>query len=603
MKYLFSLLLLCAVTIVHAQSIINIAGINPEIEAKLLEGDVPSYFEKSGSLKHLNIKVKANNVMDSRNSSYFASYPILKGADGHYAVNAQVEAKTTSRVDLTKDIELIVSIQTIYGNSIWTKVTRTPETISDPIVLDQYTAKAGFQYDPEANLKVSFSGRPLDVEYRKKIEENGDSYKKRTKDHFHFQLKNVGDTKWKIDVWGPFGSVNGGLSMKGSIKNPTEKLDLTKNVIVRGEVKTEKGLILWGEEELTPSQLNKTIYATHYTGTDAVANASDPSTPVEPVTPVTPEPTVESVVTTPVVEEAPVIIGATDLTTKTAEAKCIKPSETNTSVLLNGSTVCVSNAKLTSTGGFSTAKLEYDCNFEIAGTIFPIAGGKQIKYHGTGAYLRRGTLRSDVTVNTKIGTIVLKENSVVVFNKLGVQDGVLSADAEIDVNGTKIMAKANNDGKHDIFFDKYGKIKGLYNANNIVWNTGKEIKIAANSRINFKAGKIYTINLSQPTTLNFEGKEYSVSAANNSKTADIFLLTDKVSSFTSGEGNSVDIQDQNIAIKPNTVVRISNGTTINKFLVASPVTVTVYKGKKEKVVEVKTGKRIVIKEGKIVKAG
>lgn len=119
--------------------------------------------------------------------------------------------------------------------------------------------------------------------------------------------------------------------------------------------------------------------------------------------------------------------------------------------------------------------------------------------------------------------------------------------------------------------------------------------------MSFRAGKINGVQLSQPTTLSFNGKDYTV-AAGSGKSSDIVLLTDKIVSFNSGSGNSMELQGQTIAFKPGTLVRVSNGETIDKFFVAEPVTVTVYK-KKEKVVDVKPGKKIVLKDGKIVKAG
>ena len=340
------LILIFSISVLGQTHELKIDGIAADVENSLLKGDMISYYGNygtNGKYQHKNLKVKINNVGDYKTESFFKSVDLKADETGHYNLKEVVEIKGSSRVDITKDIEITVYLKTIYGNAIWAKETRTPSTITEPILLNQYTEKEGKDYPPKNELTVDFTSKPNDDAIKKRIEENGDSYKKRKKENYHFFLKNVGDKDWVLDVLAPFGSITSGMGMKANIKNP-DKLDMSNNVIVRAEITTEKGNLLWSEVEFEPRMICRPTPSMNY----VVAGETQPSNNLGTVN--TPDDKANSDVETntddnkgdteekevkivPEVKPVPTIVhtGATDLTTHTLEAKC---NNTDTTHLL-----------------------------------------------------------------------------------------------------------------------------------------------------------------------------------------------------------------------------------------------------------------------------
>ncbi|MCH2223469.1 MAG: hypothetical protein MK066_01775 [Crocinitomicaceae bacterium] len=597
---------------------LNIDGISSQLISKILPGDLISYYGNygtNGMFQHKNLKAKLNNVDDYRTSTFSKSVDLKVDENGQYDLHEILTVEGGSRLDLSKDVEIIVYIETIYGNRIWSKVTRDSSTITDPIILDQYTAKEGKDYPAEKELIVEFSAKPVNQTLRDGIIDNGDDYKKRKREDFHFMLKNKGDQNWKIDVWGPFGSVSSGLGMKAILKNP-EKLDLSKTIVMRAEAKTLKGKLVWSEVELEPRSVSRPIKAVNYDGiedqnetpniTETETNStSDETTDTPPA-----ENKTEAENTLPKEETAssptqPIYSGATDLTTQTLNASCNDTSAAYTTVMLNGSKVCIHNGTPSGGKGFYNGKLEMDCNFKIAGTVFPIKGGSSIKYHLTSKYLSNGYLRDDVTYTTKQGTFTFKKDSRISFHPSGVLEGILTENTTVTCQGEELNVRASQKGIPDISFDKLSRIKKISIASNVSWLALQKINLPTGSTLYFRNGKLNSVQLSETSTIKVEEKEYYIKAIKGKSS--IFLTDGSVvKSFTVTGESQIVIEDQKIAIKPGSEIRLKAsdiGYTIERFYVDSPITIKVYKGKKIKTVEVKAGKKIVIKEGKVVKAG
>lgn len=337
-------------------------------------------------------------------------------------------------------------------------------------------------------------------------------------------IKNEGETDWAMDVVGP----NHYEYSNGHIKTEIPfngEFDMSKPIVLRIEKKTKNGNMLWMEETLEARTLlrrftpNNFVLIENAEGENEESNeesanesgnneestneggSSEESGNENTNESESDEESTGSggggndgasevlVGTVAIKEKAPETMGATDLTTKTVEFKCIEKNDKDPVVAINGSNVCLNGFK-TSGSGAHTGMIAADCNFEIGGVIVPIKGGTAVRYNKVRKTLMEGVLRADLIYNTPYGEIILKSGSTVSFGGDKLTSGQLLNDVTLNVDGKEIQCKAMNNGEADIRFDNQGKIAGCTLAKGLTWAANVSLDLNEGSRLVFENGKL-----------------------------------------------------------------------------------------------------------------
>jgi hypothetical protein len=622
------LLLLSNLTIAQNKVQLNITGIAPSTEKKMLpSGDMISYWtgDKGEGYQNMRVQVKGANGMDK----FFTVLDAAPDKDGHYTINHQVEITDGPKFSLDEELELLVFVETIFGNVIWTKVTRNKTNFSDPIILDHYTAQQGRTTPPRKRLILNyyFIGGNNGIE--EKVKANDDGWDDRHISDFRFMLKNVGDTEWKVDKVFDTGqnvfrrNVRVGIQFTGICP-----IHLNDQIVMRVEMKTEKGNLLWHEAELEPRGLKKLYYSTHYTiagEEDETTNNNStngeeedkPDTNTNDEQPDTnankDKPELNSSMEGAKPKTGPAQGGAskpkgdqgaaTDLTTKTVSAICADMAKGDTLINVNGSSVCVRGFKPEGAKAMAGI-LAMDCNFEMNGTVFPIQGGKRVKCNKTDGQLVEGILRANTVYNSEAGAVTLKEGTLVVFKAGKLIAGTLAENGSLKVGNTAIECAPNAALDGDIRFDVQGKLVECSLAAETVWDAQIELKFPKMSRLVFKNGELNRVICSEASSFELNGTTFY--AQPNKKQPAYSFDKGTLAEITAGKGNSIKIAETNVAVEEGSRIKfaLNNGTyEVEKFFTAEEVKLNVPKGNSTKEVTVKAGKKVVLSGGKVVKAG
>jgi hypothetical protein len=641
MKTLFTLLLsLITIQFVSAQekAELTIAGISPETEKAIIPGDRVSYFayEDGGSSRNIIVKV----ITDAGKRRFFGSVDAKPDATGHYNFSGKVEIKESSKLSFDKDMEILVSMPTIFGNEVWTKVNRSRANLSDPIILDKYSEKVDKEdWAPRKRLNPSFSAITYEEEIKKKVTDNGDDWTKRKREDFHFFIKNKGDQAWKIDYVADKGMLTNGTQLQAFIPY-NDELDLDRMIVMRVELTTEKGNLLWNEVEIESRGLTQVVFGENYTivsdetatpdipdatsdnnttdngtsntsTTNTSSGTSDRGTDQNSGSSINTTSTgqigngqtttLSSDVTTATVANG----AATDLTTKTVKATCATLAAGDSLVNMNGSIVCINGIKAKGTKSM-TGKLALDVNIEIDGTVFPLKGGSVVTFSKSDGSLVEGILRADVTHKTSVGEVTFKEGKMAKFQSNKLIGGSLAGVQDITVNETSMSCVPNTATDFDLRFDVQGRLVEFTSGKAVDWTASDlNLKFPEMSRMVFKGGELYKVMCPTETSFSLNGRTINVSKSTKSSAYE-FSKGSQLTEVTSGAGNTMEIQGQSIPVEDGSAIKFNNEggkTIVERFNAGASVTLKVTKGKGEKETTVKSGKKIVLKNGVVVKAG
>lgn len=600
---------------------VNVTGISDAVVKKMLPGDQINYWEVESGDGHQNIRVRVSG--ENGKDQFFSSLDAAPDANGNYSFKHTIPVTDGEKFSFDEaELELLVYVETIFGNVIWTKVTRNKSNISDPIVLDKYTFKQAKTTPPMRRLVINFYYRGNNNGVEEKAKAEGDSFDQRKISDFRFRLKNVGDEDWKIDK-----TFESGQNVKRRyvrVHIPFEgdcPVDLNKKIIMRAEVKTEKGNTAWHETEMTSRELRRLWWAMDYklndgddtdtgdatdAGTDQT-NTENDQTDTNDQTDATngsTTTTTNTIGTSTVTTTETITGGATDLTTQTTLASCSDMVKGDTLIAMNGSKVCVRAMKPDGSKAM-TGKLAMDCNFKIGGTIFPIRGNETIKCNKADGKLTQGVLRANITFSSTAGDVLLREGSIVKFRGGKFIAGTLAENPKLTINGKTTECSMNPGVDHDIKFDVQGKLVECSLASETPLEAKAMLTLPKMSRMIFKSGQLNRVICPSESSFDLNGTTINVSG-NSTKPAYNFANNGDLSEVNSGEGNSVLIEEQAVGIKEGTKIKFElNGDSLEivKFFVANQVILNVQKGSKSKEVTVKPGKKVVLKGGKVVKAG
>src|SRR5262245_34027199 len=142
MKNLFySILMLVSATSLAQKSIsLQLTGIKPEIEKQMIAGDmIPSGF----GYNNIMLRLKNSDQKGWTLNSGKIYNPVYDKATNHWTMKVDFTIKESKYYSLDKPFYVLITIQTVYGNSIWTDFTCAPDAMPKTVQLDHYNAVEG----------------------------------------------------------------------------------------------------------------------------------------------------------------------------------------------------------------------------------------------------------------------------------------------------------------------------------------------------------------------------------------------------------------------------------------------------------------------------
>ena len=610
---------------------VNITGIDSKIERNILPGDVISYWTGDDGTPYQNIRVRVTT--EDGNEVFHTALDATPDDNGHYTINHKVLITESSRIKLEGELELLIYVETIFGNYIWTEINRNMSNISEPIVLDKYSKQQGRSTPAQKAIKLEYYFIAEDKALKEKVLAHDDNWEDRKISDFRFMLKNVGDKDWKINEVFETGQNVMRRSVKVSIPfDDVCPIDLSKKIVLRVEMQTTKGNLLWEEAELDARGLKKTYYSKYYdivesgkvdeTGsvvnedlnsngnafngdnTEKIDQNNQNNNILNSEKPEIDDEIKSNQIIKEEISVKPGQIGAIDLTTRTDIAVCDKMEQGDTLINVNGSKVCVKAFRPQGAKAM-VGTLAMDCNFEIKGTVFPIQGNKTIICNKADGKLVEGVLRENTVYSSSVGKIVLKKGSVVKFLGDQLIGGTLAENATLTIDGKTIKCAVNPKLEQDIRFDVQGRLVDCTLSEKLDWNAKVALYFPEMSRLVFKNGSLHKVYCASNSSFELNGKTLTVKGDNN-ETSYEFSSDNELTEITSGEANQVEIEKSLVDIQEGTTVsfEVSNNLlAISKFYVAKDININVYKGSSAKSVDVKMGKKVVLKDGVVIKAG
>lgn len=267
MKYLFSLFIVTSLGLFAQNKVkITINGLTPEITKELNKNQdrISCFIPEGAKIPGINLKIELLN--ETSKSGDIGRFGLLAIPDkeGNYSFKESFEVKLR-KIDTTKLIQIKVTIETIFGDEIFTKVNRSYSEVSQPITLDKYMWREGNEkIKPERKLCLEFSTFVNDPALRNKIFEKEGKLTSKLTDFQLFLKQNESD-KWQQYSEPIQAAITNGNALKLTSNLPLW-LDPTKKIFVRFSAKTPLGNYIWDEYVLEPSEFRKEQRARFYTG-------------------------------------------------------------------------------------------------------------------------------------------------------------------------------------------------------------------------------------------------------------------------------------------------------------------------------------------------
>ncbi len=583
---------------------LTVDGLSDEVNAKLRKGEHLKNCTKLDKRKFL-FYAKVQNIEGGTTQYTRIQDDVKPNSEGKYIFSLPFVVKQKGSLDFSKEIKVTIEGFTTFGNDVWMEKTLTPADFDKPLTIDRYGVKTK-GYRQESNKLVCSVVAPRNTsKLAKEIQAQGDDVKTLVPEDFHVQMKNEGDKDWIINEIAAKQQVNSGKTLVYSIDPASSKLNLDKPVVMHVCVKTANGGHIWNEWTLQPWELGDSYkVGKNYT--------KERKCEVPPVVETIPEKTEkkEEKVEEPAKKEEEkkqkedIEVKTTDLPTS---PKPIKVQKCNTDSLtkllaLTGGKLCANDIKI-SRGTTNSAMLLFNSSYTVGGNLYPISGGNKITYHNKSNYLLSATLNGAFSVNNAIGTLALLPNSKVEFSQKGLSGSKLAGNTNIEYKGTQLVC-ATTKNEFDVEFDGLGRLSSMTLAEDAQWSIGAgDVKLPAESELYFKSGYLARVKCTLPTQITLAGQTFNV-VTHKKKASLEFKKANELNAIVVGEGHTVEVAGYTVNVEPSSQLRVAyNGDAyaISSVVTNEPITIDVNKGSKVKSVDAKAGKRLVIKEGKVVK--
>ena len=596
-----------------SQTSINLTvnGLSDEVNSKLKKGEHLKNCARLDKRSYL-FYAKVQNTEGGTTQYVQIQNEVEPNDEGNYSFSLPFIVKQKGTLDFSKEIIVVIEGFTTFGNDVWAEDTISPKDFGKPLIMDSYGNKFRSYRPEKTKIACKFIAPKNTSKLGKQIIAQGDDTKVLTSEDFHVQMKNKGDDKWIVNHTAKEHFVNSGKTLTYTIDPETTKLNLDKPILVHVCATTLNGGFVWNEWTLQPWELGDNYKVGKNYTIERLCEESplvetipekkekeeekqeekqeekkeDPAEKVEKKT----KEDIEVKTNKPPVSEKPVKV-----------EKCNTDSLTKLLPLVGGK-LCANNIKV-SRGTTNSAMLLFNSNYSTGGNMFPLKGGKRITYHNKKNYLLSATLDGSVTINHAVGKLALKPYHKIAFSASGISGVKLANNTSVNFKGTSLMCKVTR-YDYDIEFDALGRLSSLTLAEDAVWNISSgDAKLPSESELFFKSGYLARIKCKTPTQVTLAGQTFNV-VSHKKKASLEFKKANELNAIVVGEGHTVEVAGYTVNVETSSqlgVVYNGSAYTISSVVTNEPITVDVNKGSKVKSVDAKAGKRLIIKEGKIVK--
>jgi hypothetical protein len=597
MKHLFPLLALFLSATIFGQKTVTLtlSGIKPEIEKQMIAGDIiPSGFGYN------NIMLRLKNT-DQKNWTFNVGKiynPVYDPQTKHYTMNVSIKISESKYYSLDKPFKFIITIQTVYANSIWTEFTCAPDAVPKTVELDHYNAVEG-DTKKAAVKSLALRGNDVPPALLSKLQ-SGEKITTKG-NNLIVRIRYQDSKQWIIDQASSYLDASGRFWTK--IPLPTD-FDINRPFLVQAGKKTNFGNVLWGElARHEKNNAENDITFSQFSGKIDAPTAK--------------------------LSTKPEVIESTELTASTASTASnntigtINSSPGNNSTSQDETSSYASNVSGQKVQlGQQRAIIEVDKGPDslVDGIVKSILvknaivmvgfqgivlkKGTEITYNPRQGFASSGTSATEQTVKVGNSVITIRENSPIEFHKFRLKSAALAKDATITTSIGEVNFGPGG-STYDILFDEDGDLIEGLTAKELALNPGgAPITLPVRSGLTFRNNKLITIDPSSDFSCTISGAQYKVSGSNIGPAIYLDRRSGAIEDLVIADGHTITIEGTPISLKSQSKLSFefeNNQYAVSKFYVANALTVKEYNKKgKSKDVEVKEGRRLTIKEGKVV---
>jgi hypothetical protein len=365
------------------------------------------------------------------------------------------------------------------------------------------------------------------------------------------------------------------LDLKINISKESKWYTLDEPVIICVLAHTAFDNYIWTEITRSADKLTEPIVLDQYSGTEGNSKAPLKGAGTLKVTPA-------AIVKAPPAEEK----------TNSVELK------------QHGTKIELASKPDTVENGLLKASLAKDATVRIGLQELHLQSGQPVVYNPVQGFVVSATLKGDQPYKTAEGTILLKGGSPVQFYRFRLKSCTLAQDAVLAMKQGTLYAKSNIHEEGDLLFGEDGNIEKVFIAQPFEIKPSNEplLLLPAYSSLSFRNNQITEVGLSNDVAIMVDGKRFNLAA---SPEASIRLdgKTGAVEEALAAKDQFVELEGIRIPVKERskiTFTTMDDTLMVHKFYIGAEMQLKEWGKKGPKEVKVKSGRRLTIKEGKIV---
>jgi hypothetical protein len=269
----------------------------------------------------------------------------------------------------------------------------------------------------------------------------------------------------------------------------------------------------------------------------------------------------------------------------------------------HGTTIETASKPDTVENGLLKALLAKDVTVRIGLQELRLQSGQPVTYNPVQGFVVSATLKGDQPYKTAEGTILLKGGSPVQFYRFRLKSCSLAQDAVLAMKIGTLYAKSNIHEEGDLLFGEDGNIERVFIAQPIqIKPSNQPLLLPAYSSLSFRNNKFTEIGLSSDIAIMADGKSFNL-AASPEPSIRLDGKTGAIEEALAAKDQFVELEGTRIPVKERSKITFNtmdSALTINKFYIGAEMQLKEWGKKGPKEAKVKSGRRLTIKEGKIV---
>ena len=553
---------------------LQLTGIKPEIEKQMIAGDIiPTGFGYN------NIMLRLKNT-DQKNWTFNIGKiynPVYNKQTNHYTMMVDFKISESKYYSLDKPFKIVITITTVYGNSIWTEFTCAANAVPKTVELDHYNEVEG-DTKKAAVKSLKLMGKDIPPALLSKLQAGEKITPKGN--NLIVRIRYQDSKQWIVDQASSYADASGRFWAK--IPLPAD-FDINRPFLVQAGRKTSFGNIVWGEllrNEKNNSE-NDIVYS-QFSGKIDNPTAKLSTTPekIESTT---------AVVTTATSNNSNNSNNTNNTTIGTINSNPVNNSSQDESSSyasnVSGVKVALGQQRVfievdkgpdSLVDFYVKSTLVKDAKIMVGSQAIILKRGTQITYNPQQGFASAGTSAKEQTVKVGNGVITIRENSPVEFYKFRLKSAALAKESTLTTAIGEVSFGPGG-STYDILFDESGDLDEGFTSKEFSINPGgSPVTIPARSGLTFRNNKLMTIDPSSDFKLTINNTSYTVSGSNAGPGIYLDRRSGAIEEIVVADGHSITVEGTPIAVKGQSKLSFdfeNNQYSVSKFYVANALTV------------------------------